>query len=236
MKAVRKLSLALAAMISSVTFVPILASILSFITYYLTGHDLNVAIIFSSLQFFNIIRAPLIMFPIVVSAVADAMVALGRIGKFLNAEEMHEPYQIDLNSPNAVNVDADFTWEVTAKAATAKANDDKSKDKQAKTNKKDKSKKDKGTILPTSAQGTDISADDQDRKEDDKPFALQGLEMTVPKGAFVAVVGRIGSGKSSLLQGIFGEMRRTRGQVVIGGSLAYVPQTPWIMNATIRSV
>jgi hypothetical protein len=31
-------------------------------------------------------------------------------------------------------------------------------------------------------------------------------------------------------------MRRTEGQVVIGGSLAYVPQSPWIQNATIRLV
>lgn len=29
-------------------------------------------------------------------------------------------------------------------------------------------------------------------------------------------------------------MRRTRGQVVVSGSIAYVPQTPWIQNATMR--
>jgi ATP-binding cassette subfamily C (CFTR/MRP) protein 1 len=29
-------------------------------------------------------------------------------------------------------------------------------------------------------------------------------------------------------------MRRTRGDVIFGGSVAYVPQAPWIMNATLR--
>jgi ATP-binding cassette, subfamily C (CFTR/MRP), member 1 len=33
---------------------------------------------------------------------------------------------------------------------------------------------------------------------------------------------------------MIGEMRRTGGDVVFGGSVAYVPQTAWIMNATLR--
>jgi ATP-binding cassette subfamily C (CFTR/MRP) protein 1 len=35
------------------------------------------------------------------------------------------------------------------------------------------------------------------------------------------------------MQGMIGEMRRTSGRVVFGGDIAYVPQTPWIMNASI---
>lgn len=48
---------------------------------------------------------------------------------------------------------------------------------------------------------------------DDKPFDLMGLQLKIPKGSFVAIVGRVGSGKSSLLQSLIGEMRRTRGKV-----------------------
>lgn len=29
-------------------------------------------------------------------------------------------------------------------------------------------------------------------------------------------------------------MRKTRGEVIVSGSIAYVPQTPWIQNATLR--
>ena len=49
-----------------------------------------------------------------------------------------------------------------------------------------------------------------------------------------AVTGPVGSGKSSLLQGLIGEMRRTAGTVRFHGSVAYCPQSAWIQNATVR--
>jgi len=54
---------------SIVYFVPVLASVLAFITYHATGHDLNPAIIFSSLQFINVLRFPLVMFPLAASSI-----------------------------------------------------------------------------------------------------------------------------------------------------------------------
>ena len=63
---------------------------------------------------------------------------------------------------------------------------------------------------------------------------MTDLKLRIPRGQFVAIVGRVGSGKSSLLQSLVGEMRRLDGEIVFGGSVAYVPQQPWIMNATLR--
>lgn len=40
--------------------------------------------------------------------------------------------------------------------------------------------------------------------------------------------------QSSVLQAMIGEMKRTKGEVTFGGSIAYVPQSPWIRNATVR--
>lgn len=42
------------------------------------------------------------------------------------------------------------------------------------------------------------------------------------------------SGKSSLLQALIGEMKRTRGQVTFGGSIAYCSQQAWIQNTTLK--
>lgn len=42
------------------------------------------------------------------------------------------------------------------------------------------------------------------------------------------------SGKSSLLQGLVGEMRRTKGEVTFSSSLAYVSQQPWIQNLSLK--
>ncbi|KAF9466008.1 multidrug resistance-associated ABC transporter [Collybia nuda] len=231
---IRKSAIASSGLIASVTFVPILASIMSFITYAFTGHDLNIAIIFSSLQLFNIIRTPLIMFPIVLSSLADALVALGRISKFLSAEELAEPYLIDPTQKSAVHLDGDFTWETAGKLVEPKFTSD--TDKKAKAKAK-KAKKGEEALPTTAEEGSELPREKDSKdtpKEDEKPFELKELKLDVPKGTFVAIVGPVGSGKSSILQAMIGEMRRTKGEVVFGGSVAYVPQTPWIRNATLR--
>lgn len=43
----------------------------------------------------------------------------------------------------------------------------------------------------------------------------------------MCVVGRVGSGKSSLVQALLGEMERDSGRVVVGGKLAYAAQQAW---------
>jgi ATP-binding cassette, subfamily C (CFTR/MRP), member 1 len=53
----------------------------------------------------QIIRQPLIFLPFVLGVIVDAVVALGRISKFLNAEELEDPYRVDYGSENAVEVD-----------------------------------------------------------------------------------------------------------------------------------
>ena len=37
-----------------------------------------------------------------------------------------------------------------------------------------------------------------------------------------------------MIQGLVGEMRKTEGTVIWGGSISYCPQSAWIQNATIR--
>lgn len=66
-----------------------------------------------------------------------------------------------------------------------------------------------------------------------KPFQVQDITMQVKHGSLTAIVGRVGSGKSSLLQGLIGEMRKIAGKVTFGGELAYCPQVAWIQNATL---
>ncbi|XP_062100577.1 ABC transporter C family member 3-like [Humulus lupulus] len=50
----------------------------------------------------------------------------------------------------------------------------------------------------------------------------------------VAVCGTVGSGKSSLLCCILGEMPKISGTVKLCGTKAYVSQSPWIQNGTIE--
>ncbi|KAL2892659.1 ABC transporter C family member 9 [Bienertia sinuspersici] len=56
----------------------------------------------------------------------------------------------------------------------------------------------------------------------------------VKRGMRVAICGTVGSGKSSLLSGIIGEIPKISGTVKISGSKAYVSQSPWILTGNIR--
>lgn len=47
-------------------------------------------------------------------------------------------------------------------------------------------------------------------------------------------MGTVGSGKSSLLQAVLGEMQKVDGDVTLRGSVAYVAQQAWIQNATLQ--
>uniref|UniRef100_A0AAR2IZ08 ABC-type glutathione-S-conjugate transporter n=1 Tax=Pygocentrus nattereri TaxID=42514 RepID=A0AAR2IZ08_PYGNA len=60
------------------------------------------------------------------------------------------------------------------------------------------------------------------------------ISVKVPHGSLVAVVGHVGSGKSSLLSAMLGEMEKKSGNITVKGSVAYVPQQAWIQNATMR--
>ncbi|XP_026203748.1 multidrug resistance-associated protein 1 isoform X1 [Anabas testudineus] len=64
--------------------------------------------------------------------------------------------------------------------------------------------------------------------------ALKRLNVCIPEGSLVAVVGHVGSGKSSLLSALLGEMDKLEGTVAIKGSVAYVPQQAWIQNSTLK--
>ncbi|XP_008113892.2 multidrug resistance-associated protein 1 isoform X1 [Anolis carolinensis] len=63
---------------------------------------------------------------------------------------------------------------------------------------------------------------------------LNKLNLEIPEGSLVAVVGQVGAGKSSLLSAILGEMERTEGTAERKGSVAYVSQQAWIQNATLQ--
>ncbi|KMZ74266.1 ABC transporter C family member 13, partial [Zostera marina] len=63
---------------------------------------------------------------------------------------------------------------------------------------------------------------------------LKKINLDLPKGFFIVVIGEIGSGKSSLLYSVLREMCQIQGYIDFHGSLAYVSQIPWIMSGTVR--
>ncbi|KAM4525784.1 ATP-binding cassette sub-family C member 3 isoform 2-T2 [Fundulus diaphanus] len=69
--------------------------------------------------------------------------------------------------------------------------------------------------------------------KEDQPV-LHNINVMVPPGSLVAIVGHVGCGKSSLISALLGDMEKLEGEVSVRGSVAYVPQQAWIQNATLR--
>lgn len=197
--------------------IPVFASMLAFITYSLSNHSLDPARVFSSLALFNSLRLPLNFLPMVLGQVIDALSSLSRIEEFLLAEEADENFDWDSRNKYAVTIrQADFTWERTS---TQDNDEESGKSKRGKKASEDKHKE-------------NIKADKLDAEK--KPFQIQGVDFDLGREELVAVIGTVGSGKTSLLAALAGDMRRTSGNVVMGASRAYCPQYAWIQNATVK--
>jgi ATP-binding cassette subfamily C (CFTR/MRP) protein 1 len=167
---------------------PFLVSCSTFGVFVLTQHKaLTTEIVFPALTLFNLLTFPLAILPMVITAIVEASVAVGRITSFLTAEELQEEAVIredavDDNGEESVRVrEASFTW---------------------------------------------------DRHEERR--ALHDINFSAHKGELACIVGRVGDGKSSLLQAVLGDLWKIKGEVVVRGKTAYVPQQSWVMNASVR--
>ncbi|KAI0733631.1 ABC protein [Fomitopsis betulina] len=216
LKGIKKIQIARSANIASAFSVPVLAATLSFVAYT-SSNGFNVATIFSSLALFNLLRQPLMFLPRALSATTDAQNALERLKALFLAElNESEAFIVDPDQPAGLLVEnATFEWEESPSAREEKEGGNKKL-----------SKKEKAAVK--------AKEEAAPAPEQSAPFQVREVNMSVPRGTLAAVVGSVGSGKSSLLQGLIGEMRKVGGHVSFGGKVAYCSQTAWIQNATMR--
>ncbi|KAF7289946.1 ABC protein [Mycena indigotica] len=188
---------------------PVVAATLAFVTYTETSNKFDVAVIFASFSLFQLLRQPMMFLPRAMSATADARTALARLSLVFKATLRDgPPFAIDEEMSEAIRIDGcSWVWEGPPPT---------------------EEKENKKTLAP---EKTDLD------ERELEPFGLREITMHVPRGTLSAIVGRVGSGKSSLLQGLIGEMRQSAGGTkgwAFGGPVAYCPQNAWIQNATLR--
>jgi len=163
------------------------------------------------------------------SSIVDAASAISRLDGVFEAELLEKTHTVDPTLDVAIEVKgASFTWDSPPQDADA--------GKPAKNGNSGRRIMQPSKFRPNTRAGaekkrTDIL--DVHEKNEERVFKVQDVSMSVPRGQLVAIVGPVGSGKTSLLQGLIGEMRKANGSIVFGGSVGYCPQTAWIQ---VRSI
>lgn len=202
--------------------------------YYIEGSSLSPANVFSALALFNQLTVPLCIFPITVPIIISALISTKRLEEFFALQEtinilpaVHEPVFPKSSKKNK----PDNTTEVRRESAfglkdIVEETDD-TGDSNDTINKED-IKVHKSSVCILRDAGFSWG-------EEEKP-TLWIDKLNIPKGELTAVIGRVGSGKSSFLSALLGEMKSVSGLLKWekGVSLAYVSQQPWLLNATLR--
>lgn len=70
--------------------------------------------------------------------------------------------------------------------------------------------------------------------EKPKELTLRDVNLKIRPGEFIAVIGKVGSGKSSLLLSLMNETMKVSGNLEKNGKLAYIPQEAFLMNQSIK--
>lgn len=63
---------------------------------------------------------------------------------------------------------------------------------------------------------------------------LDKINLKLVKGKLYALIGTVGSGKSSFLSSILGELSLVEGNVILDGSLSYFDQNAWVFGSSVR--
>ncbi|KAL4490444.1 hypothetical protein ABPG72_002654 [Tetrahymena utriculariae] len=246
------------------------------------GHDLKDSNVFTMIALFNLLTVPIGILPWTLGYLVKARVSYRRIKNFLNEKEIDHNNVVNLDleliqreenatGPNSLlesfqeNIQAQgqanqlaisirkmkFDWPTKKSKEQSKKEEEKKKKKQKSQKKTEDSIKDP---LLANQEGENNS----EVKENNK-FQLKVQDLTVQKGDLSIIIGKIGSGKSALLQAILNELEMTsmdsqesliasklessvvqekltnyEKKIIVNGRTGYVSQNHWLQNKTIK--
>ncbi|XP_023950865.1 ATP-binding cassette sub-family C member 10 [Bicyclus anynana] len=209
---------------------PVLVAALTLGTHALRGLQLSAPTVFTTVALINMLIAPLNAFPWVLNGLTEAWVSIKRIQKLLDLRDMDIEHYYDRLNTNCdedkviIIKNATFAW---AKSTVRKKT------------KMPKSKKNKGKSQKKLSKYSTPRRDSESSTEAliQEPFTLQDIFFEIGKEELVGVTGPVGSGKTSLLLAIIGDMLKVKGDIQIPeylNSFGYAPQQPWLVRGTIR--
>ncbi|XP_072451112.1 ATP-binding cassette sub-family C member 5-like isoform X4 [Chiloscyllium punctatum] len=235
--------------------VVVVSSSCTFTLHMAMGYDLTAAQAFTVVAVFNAMTFALKITPISVKALSEASIAVGRFKHLLLMEEL-EVVRKEPDSPHSAIEfqNASLAWEKSSTCSLewqSKLNKDEIKKiKKRKEKELTKERKnvyvegDPGSSLPEQNDhlllGTKMQLDRDNihvNLSSPKPklqSVLHNINLTVEQGKLVGICGSVGSGKSSLISAVLGQLILLEGTVAVRGTFAYVAQQAWLLNATLR--
>ncbi|XP_069312528.1 ATP-binding cassette sub-family C member 11-like [Eulemur rufifrons] len=199
---------------------PTAASVVMILIHVLLGRKLTASLAFTALATLNPLRLAVFYGPFAIKGLTNSKSAVERFKKFF-LQESPVSYVQALQDPSKALVleDATLSWRQTCPGIVNGALE-LEKNRHA-------SEGMTGAQPPLDA----IRPEDKEHSLDP---ALHKINLVVSKGTMLGICGNTGSGKSSLLSAILGEMHLLEGSVGVHGNLAYVPQQAWIIRGTVR--
>ncbi|KAF9323699.1 hypothetical protein BGZ91_003419 [Linnemannia elongata] len=217
---------------------PLIVSLVAFTVYATVGGpnfgpgDMSPQKVFVSISLFGMLNRPIGMLSHIIAMTISVTVATNRIQKFLLAEEILgtttesiKTLPEDRTIPVIEIKDGVFAWETEGpEVETPKEQKAREKQEAKKHAQLEKEARKAGKPIPERAIPV----------EKDYSPTLTNINLAIARGDLTAVVGRVGQGKTSLLNAIIGDMYKRQGSVRVYGRMAYVAQQAWIVNATLR--
>lgn len=193
------------------TRIAVFATVLSFVLLY-RSENMTSSNMFMATYLFNMITVAMtIDFVNGVSEMGEAYMALKRLQTFFEFDE--KLGSVKANEPKTEDVSESQHIAISMKNISAEW-----------TNLNEQ----------TATTSTDENQSKNHVEADHTSFKLQNINLEVPKGKLIFVVGSVGSGKSTLLQILLKELPTSSGSMSVNGSISYVSQESWIFTSTVR--
>ncbi|GET91127.1 ATP-binding cassette protein subfamily C, member 5, putative [Leishmania tarentolae] len=178
------------------------------VAYYRNGYPMSPDIIYPALSLLGLLDSPFELITTLVGEYAQFFVSMKRLTSFLAADDARAQ---DMVEEMLASREGDDAAAVLCNATMSSY-----------------------TAVQLPAAGSRNGSAGNTYYELHAKALLADVDLRVPRGRLTVVLGPTGSGKSTLLDALIGALAVTRGRVACSRSVAYVPQQPWIMSATLR--
>ena len=223
---------------------PMIICITTLAVYGALGGELTASTAFTAFSLLNILKQPIEMMPRVITDVfVDGQVSMARLTTFLSEPGMKqyvEPMDTaGRNSDVVLDIQgATFAWQPLPKKVAWSGNERCGGRGGRGGGGGGRGGGGRGGGKPKVKSDAEQEAERllQKAKENQGQPVLNAISLSVKRGELCCIVGGVGSGKSSLIHGVLGEMVLTAGGCVrVDAKLAYAPQSAFTLNDTVRA-